>query len=284
MSSTLHIKRLFPVIVKEKVKTYRRELLHTANLWTPGARKLPDFIIIGSQKSGTTSLFDYLVQHPRIRGPLTKEIHYFDLNFTKSIDWYQAFFPKECEITGEATPYYMHYPHSIRRISETLPSVKLFILLRNPVDRAYSAYQHQIWKKRETLSFPDALKHEAARTDGEFEKLDADEAYYSLNHHHFTYLERGIYHTQIERCFEYFPREQVMIIESSTFYGDTEGTYAKALNFLGLEAHKLSEYRNVALRKYEPMSDETRQWLIDYYRPHNERLYQLLDRRFDWDK
>ena len=280
----MKLKRLVPVIVKEKIKTYRRELFHAARSRNVAYSNLPDFIIIGSQKCGTTSLYDYLVQHPKIESALTKEVHYFDLNFTKSIKWYQAFFPKTGTLTGEATPYYMHYPHSMSRIAATLPDVKLFILLRNPVDRAYSSYQHQIWKRRETLSFEQAIDNEQDRIAGEFEKLSKDESYYSLNHHHFSYLDRGIYHEQIQRCYDHFATENVMIIDSAEFYSNTERIYGDALKFLNLEPHQLTEYRNVALRGYPKMSEATRQRLVEYYRPHNQRLYELLNRQFEWDR
>ena len=126
-------------------------------LWrsaTAPVRTLPDFLIIGAQKCGTSFLYRFLVKHPHVKSAFVKEVHYFDLNFAKGNNWYRSNFPLQVRntrtyITGEASPYYLFHPHAARRASMVVPDAKLLILLRNPVDRAHSHYQHQV--KREMV-------------------------------------------------------------------------------------------------------------------------------------
>ena len=103
-------------------------------------RSFPDFIIIGAQMCGTTSLYDYLAKHPNVLLSYVKEIHFFDHSYNKGLLWYRSFFPlriiKGKRMTGEASPYYIFHSHSAKRIAKTLPSVKLIVMLRNPVDRS----------------------------------------------------------------------------------------------------------------------------------------------------
>jgi hypothetical protein len=156
---------------------------------------LPDFIIIGTQKGGTTFLFKLLSNHPYVRLPFRKEIEYFDIHFEKGINWYRSQFPirKSNIITGESTPHYMSHPHVPKRIVEVIPHVKLIVILINPVDRAYSHYQHNVRMKRESLAFDDAIAIENERLQGEIDKMIRDEHYNSLKHRHFSYLLKGIY-------------------------------------------------------------------------------------------
>ena len=174
-------------------------------------RLLPDFIIIGVQRCGTTSLYCNLVQHPNIFPAFVKEVHFFDIDFIKGINWYRPHFPsrlykyyitricKQGFITGEASPSYIIH-RLAKRISKILPRVKIIILLRNPIYRAYSHYCHQVRKRRETLSFKHAIEKEAERLNGEAEKILQNENYNSFNHRRFSYLARGIYVDQLKSC------------------------------------------------------------------------------------
>jgi len=133
---------------------------------------LPDFIIIGVQRGGTTSLYKYMTKHPKIIPALKKEIHFFDNKFGKGLSWYESQFMQnpffcllkrkrksEDTITGEASPYYIYHPHVPKRISKILPNVKLIAILRNPIERAFSHYNHEVRLGAEKLSFEDALKN-----------------------------------------------------------------------------------------------------------------------------
>ena len=131
-------------------------------------RLLPDFLISGAQRGGTTSLYNYLQAHPCFELPTTKELHFFDRKFHRGLAWYRAHFPTYLEkcfaqriqgrafLTGEATPNYLFHPLVSRRVAEVLPRVKLIVLLRNPVDRAFSHYHHILDLGYEHLPFAEA--------------------------------------------------------------------------------------------------------------------------------
>ena len=128
---------------------------------------LPTFIICGTQRGGTTTLYHYLKEHPQICMSEKKEVHYFDLNYHKSLQWYESHF-KDCQnkkvkTIGEASPFYMYLREVPERIDETLPDVKLIFILRNPVDRAYSHYWHEVKLGVEYLPFEEAIKREIAK-------------------------------------------------------------------------------------------------------------------------
>jgi hypothetical protein len=257
---------------------------------------LPDMIIIGAMKCGTTSLFRYLEEHPDFFPPKSKEIHYFDSNFDKGLDWYRRQFPTnvrrlKCRlmgqriITGEASPYYMFHPHAMGRIASILPKVKLIVLLRNPVDRAYSHYHNEIKHGRESLTFGEALESEPGRLAGEVEKMLKDERYFSVHHGHHAYLSRGIYVDQLKACRTFFQKEQFLIVDSASMSTDLQRVYDKVCAFLGLVPYTLKDWKTHNRGVYkEKMPAHLRKRLIDYYVPHNQALYDYLGMRFDWDR
>src|SRR2546423_13513556 len=132
--------------VEVKINLFRR-LTHKIRI-------IPDFLIIGGQKCGTTSLYYYLIEHPNIAPAVRKQMHFFDNRFKKGFGWYKSNFPtifskwyktflhKQKFVSGEATPYYLFHPLAASRVHQFLPDVKLIVLLRNPVNRAYSHYNH----------------------------------------------------------------------------------------------------------------------------------------------
>jgi Sulfotransferase domain len=202
-----------------------------------------DFLIIGAQKCGTTSLYNYLVQHPQIVPALQKEVHFFDFNFDKGLDWYFGQFPNynpaDNLITGEASPYYIFHPLVAKRVHQLFPKVKLIVLLRNPVERAISHYYHEVRLGCEPLCLEEAIASEPIRLQGETEKLIADGTYYSFNHQHYTYLSRGIYVDQLQSWFNLFPREQFLILKSEDLYANPAQVLNKVLEFLEVSPYQL---------------------------------------------
>ena len=261
-------------------------LFHRA---TTPLRVLPDFLVIGVMKGGTTSFFNYLTRHPQINPPFRKEIKFFDIHYLQGLGWYRAHFPmrfkiKSGMITGEATPYYIFHPTASQRIAKALPNAKLIVLLRNPVDRAYSHYNHMVRVGREPLSFDEAIEKEAERLNGEEEKIIADPRYSTFKHLHYSYLARGRYIEQLQKWFALFPREQMLILASEEIYTSPATAYRKATEFLGLSAWEPDDFKVYKQGVYEEMPASTRKYLIDYYQPYNQRLYDYLNRKFDWDK
>ncbi|MFN8591499.1 MAG: sulfotransferase [Thermomicrobiales bacterium] len=243
-----------------------------------GERQLPDFIIIGAQRGGTTSLYRYLVEHPDIGPAYCKEVHYFDRYFDRGPNWYLAHFPirGEYKIAGEASPYYLFHPEVPERLREYVPNAKLIALLRNPIDRAYSQYQMNSRKGNESLSFEEAVEREPERLAGTDDPLDP-----SWRHH--SYLARGLYAEQLRRWFEIFPRDQIMVIQSERFYGNPERTLHEVQAAIGLPPHTPGRFKAFHQSEYPQMDDALLERLRAHFAPHNRDLYDLLGVDFGWD-
>jgi Sulfotransferase domain len=249
-------------------------------------RKLPHFLIIGAMKCGTSSLYRNLVNHPQVISATKKEVHFFDKKFNLGLNWYLNHFPllmdntnKHDFITGEASPKYLVHPDAPKRAYETLPNAKLIVLLRNPIDRAYSHYHHMTRKGKELLTFEEAIMREAEQLNQQMENVL--ENYKTIPT---SYLTRGIYANQLERWMKYYPREQFLILKSEDFFKDTQSTFKHVTDFLGLPEYNFSESKQWNVGQYNGMEEQQREWLKVFFKPHNERLYQLLGRNFEWDK
>lgn len=262
---------------------------------TSWARSLPDFIIIGTQKGGTTSLYNYLIRHPSVAPAFNKEVHFFDLNFQKGIAWYRAHFPSllyrsyanrrlgQDLITGESSPYYIFHPLAPERISKAIPHVRLIALLRNPVDRAYSHYQKAVRNGLEPLSFEDAIECEEERLRSETRRILTEESYYSFNHHRYSYLSRGIYVDQLEVWGRFFPDEQTLILKSEDFFADPRSVWERVLEFLDLPHWEPKAHQKHNFASYGKMDAVTRDRMIEYFEPHNQRLYEYLGVDYGWN-
>src|SRR5579884_800756 len=267
---------------------------------TAPVRLLPDFLIIGTQRGGTTSLYHYLQAHPCLQATTTKEVHFFDRKYHKGLLWFRSHFPtvweksraqqvqKQAFVTGEASPSYLFHPHVYKRVAQTLPHVKLIVLLRNPVDRAYSQYYHSIELGYESRSFEEAIHDEQERTAQEREKILKDAHYQSYAYKHHSYLTRGIYVDQLQAWMSFFPREQFLILKSEDFYADPAATLKQVYAFLNLPVTELQsqkkEYKQLNNTSYAKMDEALRTRLVEYFRPHNARLYEFLGTDFGWNK
>lgn len=263
-------------------------LWFTYRIVTSPWRRFPDFIIIGVQKGGTSSLFSYLSQHPDIVPSKTKEVHFFDKNYHKGLYWYRSFFPlsflNRKKITGEATPYYIFHPRVPERVQKDLFKAKLIILLRDPVYRAYSHYQMTREEGLEPLeSFEEAIKEEENRLAGENRKLMSFSSYNSYNHLNFSYLSRGNYFDQIQNWLEYFPKEQLLFIKSECFYSNPKAELLKIYRFLGVKDIFPADISQKNAGSYTPLKEETLKSLKTYYSAKNKKLITLLGKEFTWD-
>jgi hypothetical protein len=273
-----------PVGLKTPVRLLRasyREL-------TGPLRGLPSALIIGAQKAGTTSLFNYLVQHPAVLSPFGKEIHYFDLHYARGVRWYRGRFPYGYRLgpdalTLDASPYYLFHPLAPERAAALLPQVKLIALLRNPIDRALSHYQHEVRGGRESLSFEEAIDREAERLAGEEERLRADPGYYSYNHHRYSYVRRGLYLEQLLRWLQHFPRSQLLVLPSEWLFRDPPAASAAVYRFLGLSEHRLEQYKAFYQGSYERTIPPTlRTRLQSVFEAPNRELFRWMGEEFDW--
>ncbi|HTW19112.1 MAG TPA: sulfotransferase [Mycobacteriales bacterium] len=266
---------------------------------TASLRQLPDFLIIGTKRGGTTSLWNYLLTHPHIlpmfpAAQNLKSPHYFYWHYDRSERWYRSHFAtrlrrtqlarvgKTAPVTGEASPYYLYSPYAAERARALLPQAKIIIMLRDPVARAYSHYWERVHEGVEPLSFDAALAAEDDRLAGEADRMAADPLYYSRPHDFYTYRDRGVYLPQLERWLGQYPSEQVLIVQSEAFYADKQAIFDQVTDFLGLPGHQLGEVKRFNYRPAEPMSEPSREFLTDFFVPHNRALYDYLGRDFAW--
>ena len=244
-------------------------------------RPLPDFLVLGAQKAGTTALYEYLTRHPQISGPSWKEVSFFDRHWARGESWYRGNFPNVARTrgkhVGEASPSYVFHPLAPRRVQEVVPEARLIVLVRNPVDRALSQYNHEVALGREALPF-----EEEERLRGEQERMAADPRYFSREWWSHTYKARGRYAEQLERWLAVFPREQLLVLPSDDLGSEPARAHAQVLEFLGASPQRLDSYPRVYEREYEPMKAETRERLAAEFEEPNRRLYELLGRDLGW--
>ncbi|MFF5172932.1 sulfotransferase domain-containing protein [Micromonospora sp. NPDC000089] len=265
---------------------------------TADRRPLPDFLITGTKRGGTTSLWRYLLEHPLVPRLFpawnTKTSHYFEENWGRGETWYRSHFPTERQRralerrhggpvrVGEAAPLYMFHPLVPGRVAELMPDVRLIFLLRDPVERAYSHWKERRTEGKEPLGFAEALAAEPERTAGERERLIADPTYVSEAYDWYTYRARGRYLEHLQPWLELFPAEQLLILPSETLYAEPAATHARVLEFLGLPAQRLTRYEAHNHRRSGSMDESVRAELAAHFAPHNAALAKRLGMRFDW--
>lgn len=262
---------------------------------TSSRRLLPTFVIIGAQRSGTTSLYQYLAEHPAIAAAATKEVHFFDTRYGRGLSWYRGHFPTRASaergrrrtgfepIAGEASPYYLFHPLAAERIARDLPFAKFIVMLRDPVSRAVSQYQHERSLGAEDLGMEDAFAQEPARLAGEAERIISDPSYNSHSHQHHSYLSRGQYAEQLERWFAVFPRERFLILETRSFFKDPETGFGDVQRFLGIPVQRRGEFAAYNTSSRTSVDDDVIARLREHFVPYNRRLYELLGEDFGWD-
>lgn len=274
--------------------------------------KLPHFIIVGTMKSGTTSLGHYLDQHDHIYMP-KNEVHFFD-NFggyadrwNRGLEWYGSQFKlaKENQIIGEKTPTYSYLEDVPARIKETLPKVKLIWIFRNPIDRAYSNYWHAVKNGGERESFEYAVNNEQERIQTDIWK---------------GYVKRSNYAEQVRNYLNYFDLDQMLFLTFEEMKNDLKVTLQKTCQFLNVDFQpsmiSSQEAKNIthmprfpSLRyfvssnfgtqsilsrierklnfkngKYSPMPPDLRAILIEKFKDSNKELAELTNLNLDhWD-
>lgn len=282
------------------VKTAADRATRTYALATVSGRPSPDFLIIGTKRGGTTSLFNYLLQHPGVLGLFPqsrgkKSTDYFFKEPDRGDDWYRSHFHTRAyrarlhrrlgysPVGGEASPYYMWDPRIAPRVAASAPEVKAIALVRDPVDRAWSHYQERVQNGVEPLSFVDALAAERDRTDGELERMLADPGYYSAAHDFYTYRARGIYQPQLEQWTAELGTDRLLVVRSEDMYADPGRVFAQVTGFLGLPQVALARSGPFNARhRVTPIPEEAREELTAFYRPHNAALEAWLGRQLGW--
>jgi lipopolysaccharide transport system ATP-binding protein len=191
---------------------------------------LPDFVVLGTQRGGTSFFYRLLTKHPLVRGAAAKELHFFDNKFSEGVGWYRRCFSKgervhgQRTITGEASPKYLFDPQVPERMARIVPEARLIALLRNPVDRAYSHYQLEVGRGREARSFEEATQEEMTSAKGEGNTVDVAHAY----------LRRGLYAEQLERFSFFSNRDRLLVVKSENLFTRRLEVLERVWRFLGL--------------------------------------------------
>jgi hypothetical protein len=291
-------KRVGPVTASSESRPATRAVQAisvTAGRLSYAARMLPAFLIVGAQRSGTTTMYRALSQHPAVlKAVLHKGVHYFDVAYVHGLSWYQAHFPLRARarrieratgvapLTFESSPYYMFHPLAGERIARDLPGVKLLVLLRDPVARAHSAHAHELARGYETEPFERALELEDARLEGELERIISDPCYVSHSHRHHAYRARGQYIEQLERLQALFGSERIHVVDSGDFFATPKRVYDAVLEFLELPHRGYPRFEPHNARPRSPMPESVRGMLDFHFQPYDARLAAWLGHDLSW--
>jgi hypothetical protein len=266
---------------------------------TAATRPVPDFLIIGTKRGGTTSLFNYLLMHPGVLGLFPqlrgrKSTDYFFKEQHRGDAWYRSHFHTDSyrrlvarrvgyrPLSGEASPYYQWDPRIAERVRKVAPGVRAIALLRDPVERAWSHYQERVVNGVEPLGFAAALAAEEDRLAGELKAMNADPAYYGQAYDFYAYRSRGMYLPQIQNWHDSFPRSQLLVLRSEDMYTDVQGTFDQVCGFLGLPRHGLPSTRPFNAITQSRIPERERRMLEDFYAAPNRALADYLDRPALW--
>lgn len=289
------VKPMVPTGARERVVWAR---LHV-RLMTASFRGLPDFLIIGAMRCGTSSLYKWLGYHPSVAPSLRKETQYLSIDYGKGERWYRAHFPLRVRTalacprgvgrvqTFEATPDYLFFPQAAARASRLVPGARIIALLRNPIERAISHYHHMVRLGLEPLALREALMAEEKRLAGEWERLAESPDYRCRALRRYSYVARGMYVDQLQAWERFYPRSRILTLMSDDLYGHPAETYAEILRFLELPRWLPASFRNYSYDRAEPAtrsdaSAEVRAWLGERFEGPNARLAAWLGKELDW--
>lgn len=240
---------------------------------------------MGAQKAGTSSLYSLLNQHPQCYSAKEKEVHYYDLNYHLGIKWYASHFPIGNKFTGEASPYYLFHPLVPARLTQDFPEAKFIVLLRNPVDRAYSHFHHaKRYQLESSSTFEEAIYRELEDQTNYEDQFHQAPNQPIPQHQHRLYLARGRYAEQLKRWFQYVNKEQFLLVSSEAFFENPEAIAARCFQFLGIEEEVTLESNVLLPGDYLSMKNTTRRELLNYFEPFNEELFQLISKKWQWNK
>jgi hypothetical protein len=270
-------------------RTAQRATSLVPSLWrraTHEYRQLPSVVIAGAQKAGTTQLFAYLIRHPRLLPGSAKEIDYFSRHAQRPVAWYRAQFPLRSSVAKvnglliEASPSYMCTPAAIPHMHAVLPNARIIVVLRDPVSRAFSGYQHAKTRGGDARPFHKAVDDELRQ---QLWRPEPGQALRPGVSNLRSYVARGYYALQLELVLKYYPRDRVLLLDSADLFADTSTTCQRVFDFVGVEPFEVRPEK-VYNRGYysEKIDPHVTQRLREHYRPYDEMLVKLVGQRFSW--
>lgn len=279
----------------DAVRPHALKARDAAGRATTGRRALPSLLICGGQRCGTTSMYKALVQQPQIFRPVwRKGVHFFDMDYDRGEAWYRSHFPlastldraaarhHTSSLTFESSPYYLFHPLAADRIATTLPGVRIVVLVRDPIERAYSAHAHELARGFETLPFEEALRVEDERLAGEEERLRADPTYASHAHRHQAYRSRGEYAPQLARLADTLGRDNLKVIDSHRFFSEPEAVFGDLLTWLGTKLIVPGVYERHNARPRLELDPAVRADLDRHFEPFDTDLTPWLGQVPSW--
>jgi len=284
--------------VERGARRVAKRAVRTYGVATAPWRVHPDFLLIGAKRGGTTSLWRYLTEHPDVLGLFPrperiKGVYYFDEQYGRGDRWYRSHFPLRATrarrsavgrraVVGEATPYYLYHPLAPRRAAADVPEARVLVVLRDPVERAYSHWKERRSNDGDPLDFAAALEAEPIRLAGEEARLVADPHAVSVAHRHWSYVDQGRYAPMLERWFAAFGRDGVHVEISEEMYAAPQATFDRVTDHLGLARHELAD---PVAHNAEPSPDldpELRAHLAGLLEPDIRATEAVLGRSLPW--
>jgi hypothetical protein len=284
---------------EELARNAAKRTLRGYGIATGDLRPLPDFLVIGAKRGGTTSLWRYLAEHDGIlnlfpRPENIKGLYYFDENFGRGERWYRSHFPSVgtralasrrvgySVVAGEATPYYLYHPLAPTRARAVVPNAVIVAVLRDPVERAFSHFKERRTNGTEPLSFSEAIDAEPARLAGEEQRIIADGGYVSFAHRHMSYVDQGRYAPMLARWFDAFGRDNVLVEISEEMYADPQASLDRVTDRLRLPRHTLRDSEPHNSEPDQGFDAEVRAQLTDLLKPDIAAVEDLLGRTLPW--
>ena len=255
-------------------------------LATQRVRHLPTTVIIGAQKAGTTQLYAYMVKHPRCYGAAEKEVDYFSKHSKRPVAWYRSRFPWRARVLRrqghvvEASPSYLPTPNALRKMQTVLPNARVIVILRDPVSRAFSHYQHKKTRHLESRNFAEAVEEEI--------RTNAFPAQWGVALREgarpmLGYVARGYYALQLELLGKMYRRNRVLVLDSASLFADTAATCNRVFDYMGLEDFDVQPSKVYNRGFYQETIDpRVAERLREHYRPYDAMLEELLGQSFGW--
>ncbi|MEQ6896508.1 sulfotransferase domain-containing protein [Microbacterium sp. KR10-403] len=291
--------------VKDLVLRTGSEAFRLIGSLTAAWRPLPDFLLIGTKRGGTTSFYYDLLKVPQIvpmfpsakhlpKANETKGVHFFDSNYHRGLRWYRSYMPTRGArdraarrlgmpvLVGEASPYYLFHPLAAQRAHEAMPDAKIVLLLRDPVQRTYSHWKERRRSNAEPLSFEDALAAEPERLKGEEEKLANDPRYYSYAHEQQSYFSQSLYAKSLRRWADLFGMSNILVITSEEYYANQPAMIAQTAEFLGLDVESVAADARMNAAIGEPLSPELESRLRREFAADRHELEAMVGRSLPW--
>ncbi|WP_345762005.1 sulfotransferase domain-containing protein [Diaminobutyricibacter sp. McL0608] len=291
--------------IRETVKRAGSGAFRVYGSLTASGRPDPEFLLIGTKRGGTTSLYYDILKQPQViplfpsarylpKANDTKGIHFFDTNYQRGERWYRSNLPTRAArrraenrlgkpvVVGEASPYYLFHPLAAERAAAMVPDAKLILLLRDPVMRTYSHWKERRRNNAEPLDFLDALDAEDSRLAGEQERMLAEPGYYSYAHEQQSYATQSRYIIPLRRWVELFGIDNVLVIASEDYYADPGAAVEGVARYLGIDYSPLTapEHRNAAAG--EALDPAVQKMLSERFAPDTKELEELIGRKLPW--